>query len=305
VTRSRGRPLILAARADRYALPAFNVSNLETVQAIIAAAESAGSPVILQVSPGAIAYAGYDTLTRLVMDLADHSVVPTVVHLDHCRDIAVVARAIADGYDSVMFDGSTLPYDDNVERTAALVHAARSKDPDIAVEGELGRIGGREDTTDAQALAERTDPDDAADFVGSTGIDILAPNLGNLHRMPDDSSIVDLELVRAISSAADRPIALHGGSGIEQRLLRAAAGAGVAKVNISSRVTRALAGGIRATWDARPDELDLRRFLGAGRDAVQSMAVAYFELTGAAGRAPRAMPTDRRLSWTSDDAEPE
>jgi fructose-bisphosphate aldolase class II len=263
------------------------------------------SPVILQISPGAIAYAGYDTLTRLVMDLADRAVVPTIVHLDHCRDAEVVERAIADGYDSVMFDGSPLPYDENVERTAALVQRARARNPDIAVEGELGRIGGREDTTPEQALAERTSPDEAAAFVEATGVDILAPNLGNLHRMPDDSSAIDLDLVRAISLAADRALALHGGSGVEQGLLRAAAEAGVAKVNVSSRVTRALAGGIRATWDARPDELDLRRFLGAGRDAVQSMAAAYFELTGASGRAPRALPTEHRLSWTSDDTEPE
>jgi fructose/tagatose bisphosphate aldolase len=133
---------------------------------------------------------------------------------------------------------------------------ARDRDPDIAVEGELGRIGGREDTTPAQALAERTSPDEAAAFVEATGVDILAPNLGNLHRMPDDSSAIDLDLVRAISLAADRALALHGGSGVEQGLLRAAAEAGIAKVNVSSRVTRALAGGIRATWDARPDELD-------------------------------------------------
>jgi fructose-bisphosphate aldolase class II len=130
--------------------------------------------------------------------------------------------------------------------------------------------------------------------------------LGNLHRMPDDSVTLDLGQIRAIAGATDRPIALHGGSGIDQAQLRAAVAAGIGKINVSSRVTRALAAGIRATWAERPEELDLRRFLGAGREAVQVMAGVYFELTGSAGRAvPAAPDAGGAAAWTSHDAEPE
>lgn len=307
MTRTGGRTLLREAHTQRFAVPAFNVSNLETTQAIIAAAESASAPVILQLSPGAIAYAGYIPLRRLVMDLADDAAIPVVVHLDHCRDASVVERAIGDGFGSVMFDGSPLSFDDNVATTRRLVDAARRRDPDLAVEGELGIIGGREDTTLDDAWATRTSPAEAARFVDATDVDVLAPNLGNLHRMPDDSVRLDLDQVRAIAEATGRPIALHGGSGIDQAQLRAAIAAGVGKVNVSSRVTRAMAAGIRATWAERPDELDLRRYLGAGREAIRSMAVTYFELTGSAGHATRtpAATGASAPGWTAHDAEPE
>ena len=205
-----------------------------------------------------------------------------------------------------MFDGSRLPFAENVATTCRLVEHARARDAGIAFEAELGVIGGREDTSPATALETRTTPDEAARFVGATDIDVIAPNLGNLHRMPDDSTALDLEQIRAIAAATDRPIALHGGSGIDQAQLRAAIAAGIGKVNISSRVTRAVAAGIRATWDADPDELDLRRFLGAGRERVQSMAAGYFALTGSAGRAGSGTATAGSApAWTAHDAEPE
>ena len=304
MTRVRGRGLLQAARERRAAIPAFNVSNLETIQGVLAAAEAAAAPVILQISPGAIAYAGYRTLTRLVFELADDAAVDVVAHLDHCRDPELIERALADGYGSVMFDGSPLPLDDNIATTARLVAAARRADPDVAVEAELGLIGGRGDTDPEAAWATRTTPEEAVAFVAATDIDVLAPNLGNLHRMPDDSTRLDLDRIRAIAEATQRPLALHGGSGIDQAQLRSAIDAGITKVNVSSRVTRALAAGIRATWDGDPEQLDLRRFLGTGREQVQAMAAGYFALTGAAVRTRVATATDGP-GWTAHDDEPE
>lgn len=305
MTRIFGRPLYREAHADRFAVPAFNVSDLETAQGVLAAAEAAAAPVVLQVSPGAIAYAGYRVLTRLVMDLADHAATPVVVHLDHCRDPDVVERAIRDGYGSVMYDGSPLPLDENLAVTSRLVALARATHDGIGVEAELGRIGGREDTTPEDAWASRTTAADAATFVEATDIDVIAPNLGNLHRMPDDSVRLDLAQIAAIAEATRRPVALHGGSGIDQGQLRAAIEAGIGKVNISSRVTRALAAGIRATWDDDPDQLDLRRFLGHGREMVRDMAAAYFPLTGAAGRATAGTDRTGGVAWTAHDEEAE
>ena len=217
-------------------------------------------------------------------------------------------RAIDDGFGSVMYDGSALPLEENVATTRRLVERARARDDGLAVEAELGRIGGREDTDPADAWASRTTPREAVEFVDATGIDVLAPNLGNLHRMPDDSMRLEVGQIRAIAEATGRPLALHGGSGVELEQLRAAIEAGVGKVNISSRVTRALAAGIRETWAEDPEQLDLRRYLGRGREAVQALAAAYIDRCGVAGRAsapgepasPPAGPV-----WTAHDTEAE
>ena len=287
---AQGRDMMAALASRSFAYAAFNVSNMETAEAIIGAADSHGAPVFIQVSPGAIAYAGYDTLTRIVFGLAEAAVVPVVVHLDHCREVDMVFRAIEDGFGSVMFDGSQLPMHENIRQTQRVV--ARARPAGVSVEGELGVIGGREDTTPAQAILTMTEPDEARMFVAATDVDIFAPALGTIHRMPSDAVTLDIGALERIATAAGRPIALHGGSGLIRSQIAAAITAGVGKVNVSSNVSRALASGIRATWQLRPDELDLRRFLGEGRQAVAAMASEYLELTNSSGRyaAPLAQP---------------
>ena len=137
--RPDARAALAAAVAGRYALPAFNVNNMETIQGIVAAAEAASSPVMLQISPGAIAYAGYETIRDLAFAAAVRSAVPVLVHLDHCRDPEVVRRALRDGFTSVMFDGSPLSLDENTSITQRLVAEAHSAG--AIVEGEIGLIG--------------------------------------------------------------------------------------------------------------------------------------------------------------------
>lgn len=292
--------LIDEAARGRRAIPALNVNNLETVQGVIAGAERAGSPVFLQVSPGAIAYAGYDAITRLAFGAARAAAVPVLVHLDHCRDADLVRRALRDGFPSVMFDGSTLGDTENAAITAALVvEAARSG---AIVEAELGTIGGRESMTVEEARAGVTTPHDAASFVAATGVHILAPALGNLHRMPDDSMTIDLDHLAAVASAAARPLALHGGSGIDRALLAGAIARGVVKVNISTRVGRALAAGIRAVWDDEPEQVDVRRFMAGGRERVAELTVAYAELCGSAGSTAAETVG---ATWSDDMEEPE
>lgn len=281
MTRLLGRDFLALRPAPAFAFAAFNVSNLETTQAVLAAAEEARAPVILQLSPGAIAYAGYGTLMRLVFHAAEQAAVPVLVHLDHCRERDLVIRAIDDGFGSVMFDGSRLPFEDNVRTTLEIVGRARRAG--VAVEAELGVIGGIEDTTPERANDERTTPEEARRFVEATDVDLLAPALGSVHRMPDDAVSLDIAHLARVAAAAGRPLALHGGSGVARQDLGAAIEAGVGKVNISSRVSRALAAGIRATWEESPGELDLRRYLGAGREAVRRLAIEYFGLTRSAG----------------------
>lgn len=293
-----GAPWLAAAARERFAIPAFNVSNMECIQGVIAAANEAGSPAFLQISPGVIAYAGYETITQLAFAEAARSSAAVIVHLDHCRDPALVRRALADGYGSVMFDGSPLSYEENIAVTSELVGFAR--DTGASVEGELGEIAGSESMTLDEAAARTTSPGLAADFVKATGVHALAPALGNLHRMPSDSYRLPIDLVADIRAACARPIALHGGSGIDRTQLPEVISAGVGKVNLSTNVTRAFAIGIRDFWAREPDQLDLRRFLGSGRDGVRKMALDYMRLCGSSGRSSIA-----GTAWTSSAAEAE
>jgi tagatose 1,6-diphosphate aldolase GatY/KbaY len=265
-----------------YAVPAINVANMETAQAVLRAADGCGSPVMLQISPGAIAYAGYDTIRQIAFAEAERASVSVVVHLDHCRDPEIVRQALADGFGSVMFDGSRLPWDENVAVTRAIVVEATAAG--AAVEGELGIIGGSEDTTMAEAKAMLTSPAEAADFVAATGIHVLAAAIGTLHRMPDDSVELDADAVRAISHACGRPLALHGGSGVRRSQLPQLVECGIGKVNVSSRVSRSLAAGIRLAWKTDAGQSDLRRYLGSGRDEVRHLAEEYMRLCRSAGR---------------------
>jgi tagatose 1,6-diphosphate aldolase GatY/KbaY len=274
--------------------------NLETIQAVIAAAEAKGAPIVLQVSPGAIAYAGFGPIGRLVVTAAAEARVPVVAHVDHCRELDTIERALEAGFGSVMFDGSRLPLDENVRLTRETLHRASARG--AAVEAELGVIGGPEDTTSAMARYAVTTPAEAAAFIEACPVDVLAPALGTIHRMPDDSVRLDLDLIEAIARATRTPLALHGGSGVDQRDLSAAFQAGVVKLNISSRVGRAFATGIRSTWESDPGQTDPRRFLGAGRDAVREMAERYIDLTGSAGRVVPAAPEP---GWTSTVTEVE
>ena len=277
-----GVPWYHTAYEERFAIPAFNVSNMECIQAVVIAAEERRSPVILQLSPGVLAYAGYETIRDLAMAAAERATVPVIVHLDHCRDPQLVIRALRDGFGSAMFDGSTLDLSVNIETTREIVAEARRTG--AAVEAELGEISGAEASSIDDARRAMTTPEEASQFVDATGIDMLAPAVGNLHRMPIDSVRLPLERIREIAMACRRPLALHGGSGVDRAQLAAAVDAGIGKVNISSRLSRAFASGIHLTWERTPAEMDLRRFLGAGRDAVRALAEEYIELTGSADR---------------------
>jgi ketose-bisphosphate aldolase len=264
---------------------------------VLRAAEETAAPVILQLSPGALAYAGYEPLTRLVFAAATDAAVEVAVHLDHCRDMAVIERALGDGFGSVMFDGSGL--DDVANAAATALVARRAGEATVAgtnrrpaVEGELGVIGGSEDSTLESAVAGRASPERSAWFVEATGIDILAAAVGSLHRMPEDSVELDLDYLASVARAAGRPLALHGGSGVVRQQLPGAIARGVAKINISSRVGGALAAGIQAHWAERPGDRDLRRYLGRGRSAVAELAREYFTLSGSAGSSVKSGRTD-------------
>ncbi|MCP1503466.1 ketose-bisphosphate aldolase [Curtobacterium herbarum] len=256
--------LLDSARTARRGVGAFNVVLLEHAEAIVAGAERAGLPVVLQVSENCIRYHGgltpIVTATQAVARAAD---VEVLVHLDHIEDTALVHAGIDLGVDSIMYDGSHLDYDANVTATGEL--ADRCHAAGIAIEAELGEVGGKDGV---HAPGVRTDPSDAAAFVAATGVDALAVAVGTSHAMQTREASVDRDLVERLRASVPVPLVLHGSSGLSDEELRGAVRAGMTKINISTHLNGLFTRALRDVLDERPDLVDPRRYVSAGRDAV-------------------------------------
>ena len=252
------------AQRDRSGLGAFNVIQLEHAEAIVAGAEAAGRPTVLQVSENAVRYHGaLAPVGRAMLAIADAATVPVVVHLDHATDLDLVAEALALGFTSVMFDGSTLPVQDNLSTTRGVVE--RAHDLGVSVEAEIGEIGGKDGV---HAPGVRTRPEDAARFVAETGIDAVAVAVGSSHAMTTRTARLDLELIAAIRTAVPVPLVLHGSSGVPDDHLREAVTAGMTKINISTHLNGTFSSAVREALAADPALVDPRKYLGAARTAT-------------------------------------
>jgi fructose-bisphosphate aldolase, class II len=266
MTVARGVDLLVVAQHARNAYGAFNVIQLEHAEAIIAGAEAAGLPVIVQISENAVRYhGGLAAIGTATLIMARDCELPVVVHLDHAEDEALVLEALELGFKSVMFDGSKLPWNQNVDRTVAM--AKMCHDFGASIEAELGEVGGKDG---AHAPGVRTDPDQAAEFVARTGVDSLAVAVGTSHAMADRSAVVDLELIAALEAAVSVPLVLHGSSGVDDAGLQAAVRAGIRKVNIGTRLNQVMTEAVRERLAADPALSDPRKYLGPGRAAVQA-----------------------------------
>jgi fructose-bisphosphate aldolase, class II len=256
--------LLHAARTTGFGIGAFNAVLLEHAEGIVRGAEQAGLPVVLQVSQNTAAYHGaLEPVIVASLALARAASVPVVVHLDHAEDVDLVHEAVALGVDSVMYDGSALPWDDNVATTRALVEHCHARG--VRVEAELGEVGGKDGV---HAPGVRTDPDEAAAFVAATGVDSLAVAVGTSHAMTTRDAVVDEELIRKIAAATAVPLVLHGSSGLDDAGLAAVVRAGMTKVNISTHLNALFTRAVRQVLDTRPDVVDPRRYVGPGRDAI-------------------------------------
>jgi len=251
-----------AARAGR-GIGAFNVIQLEHAEGIVAGAETAGLPVILQVSENTVRYHGrLAPIARAALAVAGAAAVPVAVHLDHATDADLVREALDLGFGSVMYDASTLDYDDNVAATAEVV--ARCHDAGCWVEAELGEVGGKDGV---HAPGARTDPGEAAGYVAATGVDALAVAVGTSHAMVTKAAEVDLDLIAALHEAVPVPLVLHGSSGVPDAGLAAGVRHGMTKINIATHLNVAYTEAARAAL-ANPGVVDPRKYLGPARAAV-------------------------------------
>jgi len=256
--------LLDAARTDHRGVGAFNVVLLEHAEAIVAGAELAGLPVILQISENCVRYhGGLAPITTATQAIARSADVEVLVHLDHVEDRALVLAGIDLGVDSIMYDGSHLDFAANVAATRELAEACHAAG--IAIEAELGEVGGKDGV---HAPGVRTDPVDAAAFVADTGVDALAVAVGTSHAMQTREAAVDRSLVEQLRAAVPVPLVLHGSSGLSDDELRGAVHAGMAKINISTHLNGLFTRALREVLDERPDVVDPRKYVAAGRDAI-------------------------------------
>ncbi|MGW6961202.1 class II fructose-bisphosphate aldolase [Streptomyces chartreusis] len=262
--------LITRAAAARSAVAAFNVITLEHVEAVIAGAESAGSPVVLQVSENAVKfrYGRLLPLARAAVAAAERADVPVALHLDHVQSDDLLRQAPDAGFSSVMYDAARLPYLDNLAATKAAVDWAHAQG--LWIEAELGRLGGKngEPPLDAHAPGARTDPVQAHAFVADSGVDALAVAIGSSHAMTTRTATLDHELLKRLAAALDVPLVLHGSSGVPDGELTAAVAGGIAKVNVGTALNIAMTSAIRDFLAAHPEAVDSRKYLSVGREAM-------------------------------------
>lgn len=256
----------IIARAEQagVGVGSFNIIQLEHAEAIVAGAEAAGAPVLLQISENCVRYHGsLVPLARAALAVAEEASVPVALHLDHAtgHDLAVQAAQL--GFGSVMFDGSTLPYEENVRATAAVVAACHAHG--TQVESELGEVGGKDGI---HAPSARTDPDEAAAFAAATGVDLLAVAVGTSHQMLTRDAVLDFDLIAALHAAVPVPLVLHGSSGVSDEGMTRAVDAGMRKINIATHLNKAFTGAVRTYLAEDPDVVDTRKYLGVGRAAV-------------------------------------
>ncbi|WP_433674482.1 class II fructose-bisphosphate aldolase [Microbacterium gorillae] len=268
MTLARTSDLLAAAAAESVAVGAFNVLHLETAEALVAAAERSGLPVILQISENCVSFHGsLEPVARASLALARAAEVPVAVHLDHAESEELALAAIDLGFTSVMYDGAKLPFAENVAATRRVVAAAHAAG--VSVEAELGEIGGKDG---AHAPGVRTDPDEAVQFVAETGVDSLAVAVGSSHAMTERTASLDLELIQRLAAAVPVPLVLHGSSGVADEVIVAGIRAGLVKVNVSTHLNAFFTGAVRAYLAENPAVVDSRKYVAAGRAALSAEA---------------------------------
>jgi tagatose bisphosphate family class II aldolase len=276
--------LIKNAQLRGVAIAAFNVHNMETIQAVIEGAAEERSPVIIQTTPGTLKHAGIPDIAATVKAEAELYNIPIALHVDHCTSFETIVRCIKYGYTSVMIDGAHLPYEENVAIVKKVVDISHFAN--VAVEAELGRIGGTEDDMSLdERAATFTVPEEAVAFVKATGIDTLAIAIGTAHGMYKGEPKLDFERLSSIRNLLDLPLVLHGASGIPNDSIKEAVRRGISKINIATELKLPMALAIQECFRKNPNESDPRKYMGAAKQAVKKVVKEKIRLFGSNGLA--------------------
>jgi len=300
------RDHLVRARREGWALGGFNVFDLESARAVIAAGAALKAPLLVQTSEGAVKHMGLDNAVTIVGALAAKSAAPVALHLDHGKSEELARAAVDAGYTSVMIDASRQTYDENMRETAHIVEYAHVRG--VHVEAELGTLGGIEDLGETAVRSMLTDPEQAVRFAQETGVDALAIAIGTSHGAYKFKGVphLDLERLEEIASRIPQPIVLHGASsmppervafaerygarlphaqGIPPELIQQAVARGVAKVNTDSDLRLAALGRLRQLLAERPDLFNLYELMGEIEAAIRDETAARIRMLGSDGKA--------------------
>ena len=277
------KEILLKAQAGGYAVGAFNVENMEMVQAVAEAAEELQSPVIMQTTPSTVKYAGLDYYLANVKTAAERVSVPIVMHLDHGSSFELAMQALRMGYTSIMIDGSHASFEDNIAVSRAVTDACRPSE--IPVEAELGKVGGKEDDLDGGTDNPYTDPEEAKEFVERTGVDSLAVGIGTAHGIYKGEPKLQYDILSRIRDTVDIPLVLHGTSGVPDEAVKECIKRGICKVNYATDLRIAFTKGVNQIFAADADTIDPKKYSGAGREEVKKYVMSKIKVCGSVGKA--------------------
>lgn len=296
------REILYKAMEEGYAVAAFNVACLDLLNPIVEAAEAESAPVLLAVAPRHLDLNKLHVISAAARAAAAAARVPVALHLDHGASYAMNVACLRAGFTSLMFDGSSLPYEENVRISRQVVELGHAVG--VGVEAELGRvlrIAHNPSADDVRALM--TDPDEAKAFVDATGVDYLAVAVGTVHNMVKRTAQIDLPRIAAIRDRVRRPLVLHGGSGVPHEVLAQAVANGVCKVNVATELTKQYRLAMEKVWREMPDEVLPPVFLPPVQAAVREAAREKIRLFGSSSKAERIPQRIDTPAVTSRDEE--
>lgn len=281
------KELLVRAKEGKYAVAAFNTNNLEYIQAILEAAVEMKSPVIIEAAKVEIDYMDGDVFVAMVRTMAAKLNIPIGIHLDHGPSYEEVVRCLNYGFRSVMYDGSSLPLEENIANTKKVVEAAHACG--VSVEGEIGVIGQAEDGPEGPKVDEDqvglADPDQCEKFVKETGVDCFAAAIGNAHGLYRRDPELRFDLLKEIEARTQVPLVLHGGTGIPETDLRKAITMGVAKINFSTVMRKGYLETLKRTLDANPGDWDLMKILTPSKLKMKEIAKDHIRMVMSDGKA--------------------
>lgn len=271
------RNILLKAKEGKYAIPQFNINNLEWAKYILEECEKEKSPVFLGVSTGAAKYmGGYNTVVSLVKGLIkDLNIsIPVMIHLDHASTKEDCIKAIDAGFDSIMIDASSLSLNDNISLTNEVKNYSKNQ----LIEAELGKIGGTEDGLTSDIYYTNTN--EAVTFVSETNIDMLAPALGSVHGIYKGEPNINFDVMREISTKTNLPLVLHGGSGLSTEILKNAIACGIVKINFNTELQIAWHKSVIDFINNNKEAYDPRKVISAGEKSLKKVVSEYISILG-------------------------
>lgn len=272
------------ASEEKYAIPAFNIHNLETFQVVVDTAAELNSPVILASTPGTISYSGGDYLVSMGSAAAERYEIPIALHLDHFESFEEIKKYIDFGFKSVMIDASHHPFYENVKIVKQVVEYAHEHG--VSVEAELGRLGGVEDDLVVDEKdAIFTNPEQAREFIELTGIDSLAVAIGTAHGLYKGEPKIDFERLEDIHSVVNIPLVLHGASDIPDAMVKRTIKLGICKVNIATDLKIPFSNAVKQYFNENPDANDPRKYMTPGKEAMKEVVVEKILMCGSNGKA--------------------